>query len=178
MEESRKCIKCGEVKPFSELNKNSSTKGGIRSEWRVCQHARNVQYRIDNKEKLAAQRKEKAFAQPFAKPIESARSRATEQGVPFDIDAQYLEDIWTGHCPVYKTRLDLPGQSGLSGAWFSESQSSLDRLRPNKGYVRGNVVWISNKANMIKQQANSAEIQAVATWLQQIEEEIKKNEAD
>jgi hypothetical protein len=137
-----------------------------------------AQYHEDNKERIKAKRAAHARSQPFLQPLRSARKRAAEQGVPFDIDEKYLEDIWTGVCPVYQTRLSLPGQSDLASAGFSETQSSLDRIIPHKGYVKGNVMWISNKANMIKQQATAADLQAVATWLQQTEKEIARHEAD
>lgn len=42
---------------------------------------------------------------------------------------------------------------------------TLDRLIPAKGYVKGNVRVISNKANLIKSAYGSTDIAAVATWL-------------
>ena len=50
---------------------------------------------------------------------------------------------------------------------------SLDRVVPSKGYVRGNVAWMSVKANMIKSNANAEELYLVADWLK-----IKQKEID
>ena len=44
------------------------------------------------------------------------------------------------------------------------SSPSLDRIIPSKGYMKGNVVWISMKANSIKQDATASEIHQVAEW--------------
>ena len=35
----KKCTKCGEVKPFSEYQKNKQAKNGLRSECKVCKNA-------------------------------------------------------------------------------------------------------------------------------------------
>jgi hypothetical protein len=42
---------------------------------------------------------------------------------------------------------------------------TLDRLVPSKGYVKGNVVVMSARANFIKQDAGSEEVGKVAEWL-------------
>jgi len=42
---------------------------------------------------------------------------------------------------------------------------SVDRIRPELGYVPGNVAVISVKANFIKGNATAAEIRLVAEWL-------------
>jgi hypothetical protein len=46
------------------------------------------------------------------------------------------------------------------------SSPSLDRIRPELGYVPGNVAVISYKANAIKQGATPEELRAVADWLE------------
>ena len=42
----------------------------------------------------------------------------------------------------------------------------LDRLDPNKGYVIGNVSWISGRANRIKYNATVEELRAIADWME------------
>lgn len=42
----------------------------------------------------------------------------------------------------------------------------LDRLGPNKGYVIGNVSWISGRANRIKYNATVEELRAIADWME------------
>lgn len=48
---------------------------------------------------------------------------------------------------------------------------SLDRLDPTKGYVRGNLVWISERANTMKHDATLAELESLTKWLKK---EVKK----
>ena len=159
MEESKTCTKCGETKPFSEFHvKRSNLADGHRHHCKKCQTVIDVERRCKR---------------PFETPIHNSRRRAKKAGVPFDLTEEYLESIWTGVCPVFGTRFDLPGIASRS-----PQTPSLDKIVPHKGYIQGNVIWISDLANRIKQEATSSQIQDVATWLRQTEEEIKKHATD
>ena len=103
---------------------------------------------------------EKAWA---AAAIGTAKSRAKQKGVPFDIDAQYLISILAPTCPVFGTPFKL-----IFAGHLSAESPTLDRLIPPKGYVRGNIAVISHKANSIKQNATWQEIQQVVDWLKEI----------
>lgn len=50
----KKCSKCGEVKLFSEFNKDSSRQNGHRSSCKAC----NKEYRENNKEKISKRKRE------------------------------------------------------------------------------------------------------------------------
>lgn len=160
MAESKKCFKCDEVKPLSEFNKNKSKQDGLACECKVCR---------------AVYKKSYALHRPFYSIAYNARNRAKERGVPFDLTEEYLESIWIGVCPVFQVRLNLPSHGDNKR---TANKPSLDRLVPDKGYVPGNVIWISLRANQMKNDGNSEELFRVAEWLQQTEEEIKKHETD
>ncbi len=59
---------------------------------------------------------------------------------------------------------------------MSSSSPSLDRIIPEKGYVKGNVIVVSNKANVIKNNATPEEIIAVGEFYKKLLEEAKKND--
>lgn len=160
MTESKTCKACGETKPVSEFNKHPRTKNGLQSYCRCCQQVYN---------------KQRSMRRPFYKIARNARDRAEKSGVPFGLTEEYLESIWTGSCPVFGIRLRLPGHGGQER---DSAKPSLDRLVPAKGYVPGNVIWISLRANQMKNDGTSEELFRVAEWLKQTEEEIKKHEAD
>ena len=102
---------------------------------------------------------------------ENAKRRAKKIGVPFDLDLDYLVSIFPNPpvCPVLGIDLDLGFDENKHGT--RKNSPSMDRIFPEKGYVKGNIVFISNYANMIKQDANPKQIKKVAIWL---EKEIKK----
>lgn len=91
--------------------------------------------------------------------VGGAKARAAKAGVAFDLDKEYVRSIAPDTCPVL----------GLPFVWYGESlrpnSPSLDRLVPEKGYVRGNVAVISMRANAIKSDASVEEIEKVAAWL-------------
>ena len=97
--------------------------------------------------------------------VKSARRRAKIKGIPFNLTIYYLLGIVTDRCPVFNTEFKFSGNK------FARDESpSLDRIDPTKGYVEGNVVVISSKANNIKSAYKSTDIYRVAKWLQDIED--------
>lgn len=42
---------------------------------------------------------------------------------------------------------------------------SVDKIVPEKGYVKGNVVWMSYRANSLKTDASLDELKGLARWI-------------
>ena len=95
----------------------------------------------------------------------SARRRAKKGNIRFELETEYLKSIFPsdGLCPVFKIPLVWGGEGAERG-----NSPSLDRIIPELGYVEGNVVWISNRANILKRDASWEELQKVASWLKSI----------
>ena len=93
-----------------------------------------------------------------------ARNRAKKKGVPFNITIDYIISILTPKCPIYGTEFQWMGNRKILPI-----SPSLDRIDPAKGYVEGNVVVISSKANNINSAYKSADLYKVADWLYEIE---------
>lgn len=91
--------------------------------------------------------------------VTNARSRAKTKDLPFDIDGEYLRSIAPSHCPVLGMPLEwsLQRHSG-----HMPNSPSLDRIVPERGYVKGNVWIISYRANQIKSDASHDELKLVA----------------
>lgn len=86
-----------------------------------------------------------------------ARRRASEEGLPFDLDPTDISIPEV--CPVFHWPLEI-------GAGTSHDRSpSLDRIEPTKGYVKNNVWVISHLANRIKNNATLEQLEAVAAAL-------------
>ena len=102
--------------------------------------------------------------------LNSAKQRAPKQNVPFDLTLDYLELITTDECPVFKTPF-VWGQGNGKHPY----RPSLDKVVPELGYVQGNVVFISLKANTIKQDVTEKELYAVADWLHDKRKEVLEN---
>jgi hypothetical protein len=88
--------------------------------------------------------------------LRTAERRANRLALPFNITAQDITIPKT--CPVLG--LNLYKGSKVSG----DNSPTLDRILPTLGYVRGNVMVISGRANRIKSDANWWELQTVANF--------------
>jgi hypothetical protein len=90
-----------------------------------------------------------------------AKQRAKEKGLSFDIEKKDI--VIPAFCPV----LGIPLKSNFGGRGGNDFSPSLDRIFPELGYVKGNIVVISKKANAIKSNATAEEIEKVANWVKQ-----------
>lgn len=93
--------------------------------------------------------------------LNAAKNRSKAKNLAFDIDLDYLESIATSECPIFKTVFSW----GRDKKGRTKNSPSLDRIIPELGYIKGNLVFISDLANMIKQNVTEVELYAVADWL-------------
>lgn len=97
---------------------------------------------------------------PEKQMLKSAKHRASLKGVPFDLDDSdvVIPDL----CPV----LGIPLKTHVNGGAGGKQDSySLDRIVPEKGYVKGNVQVISNLANTMKGAATPEQLKLFAEWI-------------
>jgi len=101
---------------------------------------------------------------PFKLKASRAKARAARLKVPFDLDPEYLESIWTGVCPVFNCEIYLFDRSRND-----EQAAELDRIVPSLGYVKGNVAFLSRRANRLKNNVTSFELLQLYNWLKEQE---------
>jgi hypothetical protein len=87
----------------------------------------------------------------------NTRTRAKRTGVLFDIEVEDISIPAT--CPL----LGIPLKKGRKRS--IASSPSLDRIFPEKGYIKGNVWVISARANAIKNDASIAELELLISRL-------------
>ena len=74
-----------------------------------------------------------------------AKRRAEKAGVPFDLTVDDIMEVTGDECPVFKTPFLF-----LGNRHSVPESATIDRLRSEAGYVKENIVIVSNKANLIK----------------------------
>lgn len=117
-------------------------------------------WRNENRIKLAEQARDYWNRNPEKRMLNAARKTAKNKNLPFNID---LNDINIPEfCPVLKIKLEK-----TEGARTSHSPS-LDRIIPELGYTKGNVMVISWRANRIKSDATLEEMKALLTFYEPI----------
>lgn len=98
----------------------------------------------------------------------SAKRRAAELGREFSIE---MEDI---HIPTNCPVLGIYLQSNKNSP--SDSSPSLDRIDPNKGYVRDNIAVVSYRANRLKNSFTADEMRACLAYVEHGKETYKQKQ--
>ena len=90
--------------------------------------------------------------------VRSARARAKEFDLPFDISHEDL--VIPEICPV----LGIPILLNCGDARRNPNAPSIDKVIPSRGYVKGNVVVVSWRANKLKSDATIEELGNLARF--------------
>jgi hypothetical protein len=102
---------------------------------------------------------EYAIRQKLSRTLGNTKSVCEKEGVPFDMTVEDLAPFPLT-CPVLGNTINWMS-TGVSG----NDSPSIDRMVPEKGYVRGNVRVISNKANRLKSNASLDELDAIVRYM-------------
>lgn len=182
------CTNCGERKAIGEFHSAAMKPLGVKSRCKHCECASaRAAYWANRKEKLAQCKKYKESPKgkatrkkyvasnreklnriskhwqhadrrrnPAKWLCKMAKRRAMATGLPFSIT---VEDVLVPKCcPV----LGIPLVVGNGKP--SQNSPTLDRILPHKGYVKGNVVVVSRKANAMKNNASFAELKRLVAF--------------
>ena len=155
------CYVCNKPKDPGKFKKDKSGKDGLANICKKCHSIETYRTRREDPSRIAKQytRTQKwQDANPDFKMFQAAKRRAKKTGVPFSITRKdiVIPDV----CPVLGILLIKGGQR-----YSTADSPSLDKIRPELGYVPGNVAVISHKANTIKSNATVEDLEAVVAWL-------------
>ena len=89
----------------------------------------------------------------------SVKGRANRAGLPFDLEKGDI--VIPTHCPV----LGIPLFRNTGGKRPTANSPSVDRIIPELGYVKGNIQVISQRANVMKNDASPDELRKFAEWV-------------
>lgn len=97
------------------------------------------------------------FTARISSLLSNCKKRSEQKNIEFDLDVDFLLSIYPKDnlCPALGIELSFGG-SGRRGP--TENSPSLDRIIPALGYTKGNVIFVSQKANQIKTNASPEEI--------------------
>lgn len=141
----RVCENCQEEKPQFEFYRNRK---GFYKYCKTCYIEKNKGYQEDYRTKNR-----------YAIRVRACRARAKAKSLAFDLTEDHLKEIWTDVCPVFNIPLDIQALKN------SPQHAELDRIIPELGYVNGNVAWLSQRANRIKDNAKLEELERLVDWL-------------
>ena len=156
----KKCDKCNIEKPIEDFEKKRGTKYyTLAEEWKEA----SLHYRKACKEcsKIIQRKRYNKYKNNnyFAFKCSRIKRSAKSKSLDFDLTPEFLSSIWTDKCPVFDYELD-PATDSVDPA-----SPELDRIIPEKGYVKGNVVFLSRRANNLKSNASLEEMERLVKWL-------------
>ena len=142
--------------------KENPDKGHARHKrWRdknlESERERTKEWHKENKDYSPAWHRKERKVKAAKYILYSARARAKKEGIAFNLTP---EDIFVPeYCPVLGIKLEV-GSGQASG-----NSPSLDKIIPSLGYVKGNVMVISNRANSIKRDATLDEAEKIYLYI-------------
>ena len=105
---------------------------------------------------------QKFIDRKIATRVVQLRYRAKKLNLPFNLTAEYLIKIFPTNCKCPALDTDFN--------WFGEYNlvPTVDRIIPERGYTKGNVVWVSQLANLIMSSAHPSQVIQVGKFAEQI----------
>ncbi|MGH7971285.1 MAG: hypothetical protein ACREIC_21410, partial [Limisphaerales bacterium] len=99
--------------------------------------------------------------EPWKKFLRSAEHRATKKRVPFALSFEWVRKHWTGRCELTGLEFIL-GQRGAGPKAFSPS---IDRIKPELGYVDDNCRFVLWAVNAFKAEGDDEQMLRLARAL-------------
>lgn len=161
------CRRCNIEKPLPAFSKRASSKDGYREWCKACgaEHKQAYLRKLRGEDPSTGEPDLEAVKRLLAKKMtERARDRAKTKDLPFDIDADYVRSIMPEKCPALGWEIDY-----LTTKHTHSRTASLDKFRPELGYVKGNVHVISSLANTMKSNATAEQALMLANWMWEVD---------
>jgi hypothetical protein len=94
----------------------------------------------------------------FTRTCYNKKHYCAKNNLPYDLTIEYLKEIYPDNntCPVFNIIFD----DSIDGS------PQLDRIVPEDGYIKGNVVWICSRANRLKSNAKLNELKAIVQYME------------
>lgn len=150
------CFKCKNWLELAFFQKAKHVHGGYSKACRGCR-----QSYMNRAEKTRKVKNRQFYDQTgnlpnikFHQILNTAKNRASKNNLSFNLDLDHLKLLWL-------TQKGLCYYSSFPMKWAKQKVSfhspSLDKLDPNKGYVKGNVVFCLFAVNSFKQELTATD---------------------
>lgn len=133
-------------------SKEAWERAGYSSEEKYKEYHRA--YYLANKQKILANKKK----DKISGILRHSKKRAEERGIEHSITREHLQEILTEVCPVFGSKFSSEGR-------ITDESMTLDRIDNSVGYVPGNVMFLSYKANRMKSNASKDDLIAFARYV-------------
>lgn len=147
------------------MSREYRQRGGKRAPSGLTREEYLKRYREENRKELSDKARKARYTEKYvlANPdmyiISRAKCHAKRTGLPFNLEKGDIKipEI----CPV----LGIPIFRNIGGKGMTPNSPSIDKIIPELGYVKGNVQIISQRANVMKNDATLEELERFANWV-------------
>lgn len=155
-----KCSKCKQDKPEKDFYKAKERARGFRSKCKDCEKVQNKKYH--QTPEYRAKDIQRKRDNPEKTLLNATKVRARMRGLDHNLD---ISDVKIPEiCPM----LGIP--LFISGKRFTQNSPTVDRIDNSVGYIKGNAVVCSFRANSLKKDATVDELERIVVWLRQHEQ--------
>ena len=128
---------------------------------RARDRRRRANFTEAQREKKRQQDRKYSVAHPLRILLSDAKRRAKRVGVEFDLMESDFDLPLPTHCPI----LGIPLQyAGNGKGRQTDSSATIDKIDNDRGYITGNVLICSWKANRMKSDAGADELLALGNF--------------
>ena len=94
--------------------------------------------------------------------LSNSKIRAKAKNLAHNITTEDIKKVWPKDniCPVLKKPFEMGSKLGKT----KSMAPSLDKIIPNKGYIRGNIVVISDIVNRLKSDASLEDLKKILNF--------------
>ena len=149
-------IKKGRTTFYCSLKCASKRKENIEQLKKVARHFKGGENKIVTEEGFI-----KASMKEFLRRIKNRAKNKPERFGNYNITIEDLIEVWnkqSGQCVYTKSKLVLPKFPDYNKV-NSNYKASIDRIDSSKGYIKGNIQFISDMMNQYKSNVSNEEIE-------------------
>lgn len=143
-----RCSVCGQVKPKEKYpwSTSNSRSGYYFSYCKTCRSVRQKENRMQRS--------------PWKERAAKIARRARLAQIPYDLSGDFLEWLWySQHSLCFYTDYNMVSDLGVG---ITGNTLSVDKVVPERGYVKENVVFCTQRANTIK---NNMTLEELKMWM-------------
>ena len=170
--ENKNCNGCKIVKYFTDYRKVRPLKNGPRKGQLVGWKDKDGNTRFSRCKDCERKRIIRDYRKrPYIQIYSAIKIRAKRKNIPFKISQEYLKNLLLNapkKCPALGIKMTISAAHPNASRIKSDSSPSVDRIIPEKGYVEGNLVVVSDLANKIKTDATPDQIRKVADYYKKL----------
>jgi len=164
---SRVCQKCSIRKSIEDFPLYSTKKVQNRRRWscRKCHYSQNKYYSLSSEERTKINNKFYELEikmKPINWYFSCTKRRAKRQKIKFNLTLNDFKNIPT-HCPILGYEMKIRNKNRLHSL-------SIDRIDNSKGYIKGNIAFISYKANMCKSNLTFEQIERLYLFYKNLQD--------